>query len=95
MTAILINRGQVMAAYLENLGRKDSYKAKYEALVQAVDEAVAVDASPNIHAYWMDGAYCSNCRASKPKPCAAYLEPKANTRCHVCGAFMNAKEANT
>ena len=40
--AVLINRGHVMIAYLENLGRKDSYKAKYEALAKAVDEAPAV-----------------------------------------------------
>lgn len=42
----LIDRGQVMTDYLENLGRKDSYKAKYEALSKAVDEAPAIEAEP-------------------------------------------------
>lgn len=42
----LIDRGRVMADYLENIGRKDSYKAKFEALCKAVDEAPAVDAAP-------------------------------------------------
>lgn len=42
----LIDRGRVMADYLENLGRNDSYKAKFEALCKAVDEAPAVDAAP-------------------------------------------------
>ena len=43
----LIDRGKVMNDYLENLGRADSYKAKYEALVKAVD--AAVDAEPVRH----------------------------------------------
>lgn len=39
----LINRGRVMADYLTNIGRRDSYKAKFEALVKAIDEAPAVE----------------------------------------------------
>ena len=42
----LIDRGRVMVDYLENLGRNDSYKAKFEALCKAVDDAPAVDAMP-------------------------------------------------
>lgn len=42
----LIDRGRVMTDYLENIGRRDSYKAKYEALSKAVDEASAVEAEP-------------------------------------------------
>ena len=40
----LIDRGAVMIDYLERLGRADSYKAKYEALAAAVDNAPAVEA---------------------------------------------------
>lgn len=61
------------------------------AVSAAIDNAPTIDYEPVIHAYWMDDAYCSNCCASKPKPCAAYLEPKANARCHVCGAKMGLK----
>lgn len=39
----LINRGRVMADYLTNIGRRDSYKAKFEALVKAIDEAPTVE----------------------------------------------------
>ena len=49
----LINRCRVMTDYLINIGRKDSYKAKFEALSKAVDEAPAVDAVPVVHARWV------------------------------------------
>lgn len=39
----LIDRGRVMIDYLNNLGRQDSYKAKFEALRKAVDDAPAVE----------------------------------------------------
>ena len=65
--------------------------SKWDMHCKVIEQAPTIDYEPVIHAYWMDGAYCSNCRASKPKPCAAYLEPKANTRCHVCGAKMDLK----
>lgn len=68
----LIDRGRVMADYLENLGRKDSYKAKFEALCKAVDEAPAVDAVPVVHARWIHGVTlghecrkCSECLVSQ------------------------------
>lgn len=49
----LIRRGLVMIDYLTRLGAKDSYKAKYEALVAAVDNAPVVDAVPVVR--------CRNC----------------------------------
>ena len=58
---ILINRGRVMVDYLENLGRKDSYKARYEALEKAIDEAHAVDAVPVVHGRWTRDKECSEC----------------------------------
>jgi hypothetical protein len=52
-----------MIDYLENLGRNDSYKAKYEALSKAVDEAPAVDVAPVVHCcackyFEMDTGFC-------------------------------------
>lgn len=40
----LIKRGLVMIDYLARLGTKDTYKAKFEALCAAIDNAPAVDA---------------------------------------------------
>ena len=40
----LIRRGLVMIDYLARLGTKDTYKAKFEALCAAIDNAPAVDA---------------------------------------------------
>lgn len=54
-----------------------------------VEAAPAVDAVPVVHAYWMGGTYCSNCRAAKARPWAGYLEREANTYCHACGAKMD------
>ena len=48
----LIDRGAVMIDYLERLGRADSYKAKYEAVVAAVDNAPAVEDEPVRHGRW-------------------------------------------
>ena len=42
----LIRRGLVMNDYLARLGTKDTYKAKFEALCAAIDNAPAVDAVP-------------------------------------------------
>lgn len=68
----LIRRGLVMIDYLARLGAKDSYKAKFEALCAAIDNAPAVDAKPVKRGKWMtaDGMlppeyhgkkYCSVC----------------------------------
>ena len=40
----LIDRGLVMFDYLARLGMKDTYKAKFETLCAAIDNAPAVDA---------------------------------------------------
>lgn len=40
----LIKRGLVMIDYLARFGTKDTYKAKFEALCAAIDNAPAVDA---------------------------------------------------
>jgi hypothetical protein len=84
---ILINRGRVMAAYIENLGRKDGYKAKFEALVKAVDEAPAVDAELVVYGRWvkedsLSGMWhkCSICRSGNHLHLSAY--------CPNCGAKM-------
>ena len=42
----LINRGQVITDFLENLGRRDSYKAKFDALCKAVDHAPEIACVP-------------------------------------------------
>ena len=58
MASDLISRGFVMLDYLDRLGRKDSYKAKFEALCEAVDNAPAVDAVEVVRCkdcvYWRD-----------------------------------------
>lgn len=66
-------------------------KSAVQEIVEIIDEAPTIDAVEVIHAYWMDGTYCSNCRAPKARPWAAYLEQKANSFCNVCGAKMDAK----
>ena len=54
-----------------------------------VENAPTIDAVEVVHAYWMDGIICSHCRSTKARPWAAYLEQRANTFCHVCGAKMD------
>lgn len=62
----LIDRSRVMTDYLENLGRNDSYKAKYEALVKAVDDGPAIDAVPVVR--------CKDCvYRNVPKCCPCQL----------------------
>lgn len=92
----LIDRGRVMIAYLANLGMKDSYKAKCEALFKAIDEAPVVDAEPVRHGRWIDrGDYvttaygsldlkiCSACNAEVTLDDYDYY-------CPNCGAKMDA-----
>ena len=59
------------------------------AVAVAIANAPTIDAEPVVHAYWMDGIICSRCRSTKARPWAAYLEQRANTFCHVCGAKMD------
>ena len=62
---------------------------KIAAVCNVIDFFPSTDAAPVVHAYWMDDAYCSNCRAARARPWAGYLEHNANTYCHVCGAKMD------
>lgn len=88
----LIDRGRVMADYLANLGRKDSYKAKYEALSKSVDEAPAVDAVPVVHGRWIEYEngviVCSECGEEH-----CWDEYRA-TYCEDCGAKMDGGAAD-
>lgn len=43
---LMIDRGSVIIDYLDRLGRKDSYKAKFDALSKAVDNATAIKVVP-------------------------------------------------
>lgn len=92
----LIDRGRVMIDYLENLGRNDSYKAKYEALSKAVDEAPAVDAEPVVHGRWISGRgswsteNCSVCGWKIPYSEDSYLGEM--NYCPTCGAKMDLEE---
>ena len=42
----LIEKSPLVLDYLARLGAKDTYKAKFESLMQAVDAAPAVEAEP-------------------------------------------------
>ena len=88
---MLIDRNRVMFDYIENLGRKDSYKAKYEALVKAVDDAPTIDAEPVRHGRWMwvdqpDGRTsvltCSACGGTE-------WASETSNYCPNCGAKMD------
>ena len=98
----LIDRGKVMNDYLENLGRADSYKAKYEALVKAVDEAPAVDAEPVRHGRWIenDGVWKNGTTGERvtllqASCCGSYYMYGPYKHCPNCGAKMDggAKDA--
>ncbi len=85
----LIDRGKVMSDYLENLGRADSYKAKYEALANAIDDAPTIDAEPVRHGLWEDNKGAIRCSECKNTPLYDYHGRMVlATRCHVCGAMM-------
>lgn len=92
----LIDRGKVMNDYLENLGRADSYKAKYEALVKAIDYAPAVDAEPVTHSEWVwipvAGVMtfrCGNIDCARLIPFGC--QPSDLNYCPYCGAKMDAQ----
>lgn len=48
----LFEKGPLVLDYLTRLGAKDTYKAKFESLMQAVDAAPAVEAEPVRHGTW-------------------------------------------
>lgn len=89
----LINRSLVMIDYLARLGTKDTYKAKLEALMQAVDNAPVVDATPVLHGRWEKGGYA--CGETEWK-CSVCGETEWRTSCSrmkfclFCGAKMDA-----
>lgn len=87
----LINRGHMMLDYLRRLGTKDTYKAKFEALMAAVDNAEVIDddldVQPVVHAFWHGlrigdkGAYfCSEC---------GFTNIFKGNYCTKCGAKMD------
>lgn len=92
----LIDRGQVMKDYLENLGRMDSYKAKYEALVKAVDNAPTIDAEPVKHGEFTTLDEVNTFVTALPKRCETCgtefiilfrkSEPNQGMFCPRCGA---------
>lgn len=102
----LIDRGRVMTDYLENLGKKDSYKAKYEALVKAVDDAPTIDAEPVRHGRWIevdritwrgaDDHQIDITVEEKCSNCGRYVERYETVQqenfCPNCGAKMDLKE---
>lgn len=51
---VLIRRSLVMMGYLARFGTKNTYKAKFEALSAALDDAPSVDAEPVRHGKWGD-----------------------------------------
>lgn len=91
----LIDHGRVMADYLENLGRKDSYKAKFEALCKAVDEAPAVDAVPVVHARWESLRIPSRYGGCVVECSKCYNRGNRSfSYCQVCGAKMDGGAAD-
>lgn len=66
----VIDRGLLMLDYLRRLGTADTFKAKYESLADAVDNAPALDVAPVVHARWirddLGNTRCSNCHTRLP-----------------------------
>lgn len=71
---VLIDRGILMFDYLQRLGAKDTYKAKYEALEAAIDNAPTVDAVPVV--------YCKDCSHARPLNLRELMVFDSN--CFVC-----------
>lgn len=90
----LISRGQVMFDYLSNLGKRDSCKAKYEALCKAVDDAPAVDAAPVVHGrwIWVKDKEDPNVEHLRRSACMGSGVDEADGYCRHCGAKMDEGE---
>lgn len=91
---VLIRRSLVMMGYIARLGTKDTYKAKFEALSAALDDAPSVDAEPVRHGKWISRGYA---RGETKWECSACGEAdwRGNTDwmfCPYCGAKMDADE---
>lgn len=94
---VLIRRSLVMMGYLARLGTKNTYKAKFEALSAALDDAPTVDAEPVRHGKWIKGDYacgeyewkCSACGETDWRGSADWMK-----FCMYCGAKMDGGEAD-
>ena len=92
---VLIRRSLVMLGYLARLGTKNTYKAKFEALSAALDDAPSVDAEPVRHGKWIKGDYvcgehewkCSACGETEWRGSADWMK-----FCMYCGARMDGGE---
>ena len=92
---VLIRRSLVMMGYLARLGTKNTYKAKFEALSAALDDAPSVDAEPVRHGKWIKGDYvcgkyewkCSACGETEWRGSADWMK-----FCMYCGARMDGGE---
>lgn len=88
----LIEKSPLVLDYLARLGAKDTYKAKFESLMQAVDAAPAVEAEPVRHGRWEKGGYA--CGETEWK-CSVCGETEWRTSCSrmkfcmFCGAKMD------
>lgn len=88
----LIEKSPLVLDYLARLGAKDTYKAKFESLMQAVDAAPAVEAVPVRHGRWEKGGYA--CGETEWK-CSVCGETEWRTSCSrmkfcmFCGAKMD------
>lgn len=91
----LIEKSPLVLDYLARLGAKDTYKAKFESLMQAVDAAPAVEAVPVRHGRWEKGGYA--CGETEWK-CSVCGETEWRTSCSrmkfcmFCGAKMDLEE---
>lgn len=89
---MLIKKSLLMIDYLARLGLKNTYKAKFDALMQAVDNAPIVDAAPVRHGRWEKGGYA--CGETEWK-CSVCGETEWRTSCSrmkfcmFCGAKMD------
>lgn len=83
----LIRRSLVMMGYLVRLGTKNTYKAKFEALSAALDNAPSVDAEPVRHGRWIKKIECAKCSICF-EDCWADCAPSYEF-CPRCGAKMD------
>lgn len=97
---VLIRRSLVMMGYLARLGTKNTYKAKFEALSAALDDAPSVDAEPVRHGRWIEVPWiyygakqymCDQCKDDEfwKKKELYVMYP----RCPNCGAMMDGGDA--
>lgn len=85
---LLIRRELVKIDYLARLGTKDSYKAKFEALAAALDDAPFVDAEPVRYGKWK---IMGECGVTECSVCKWSIEEYVGDYkyCPFCGAKMD------